>query len=43
VVKNAKVPNASKEEFFRALDQITFAGEGVVYHEDGTVTLRFHA
>lgn len=40
VIAEKKVPYASKEEFFRAKDALDFVGDGVVYNEDGTVTLK---
>lgn len=33
------VPYATKEDFFKVKDSLTFAGDGVTYNEDGTVTL----
>ena len=40
VLENKYVPYASKEEYFAAVDSLSFDGEGVVYNEDGTITLR---
>lgn len=40
VIAEKKVPYASKEEFFKAKDALDFVGDGVVYNEDGTVTLQ---
>ena len=39
VIAEKKVPYASKEEFFKAKDALDFVGDGVLYNEDGTVTL----
>ena len=41
VLANKQVPYASKEEYFAAVDALSFDGEGVIYNEDGTVTLNF--
>ncbi|MBO5778498.1 MAG: amidohydrolase [Clostridia bacterium] len=41
VLANKQVPYASKEEYFAAVDALSFDGEGVIYNEDGTVTLKF--
>ncbi len=41
VVENKYVPYASMEEYFAAVDSLSFEGEAVSYNEDGTVTLRF--
>ena len=35
------VPYASKEEFFKVKDSLSFVIDGAVYNEDGTVTLCF--
>ena len=43
VIAEKKVPFASKEEFFRLKDSLTFSGEGVEYKDDGTVLLKFKA
>ena len=40
ILAEKKVRYASKEEFFRAKDALDFVGDGVVYNEDGTVTLK---
>ena len=40
VIAEKKVPYASKEEFFKAKDALDFTGDGVIYNEDGTVTLK---
>ena len=40
ILAEKKVRYASKEEFFRAKDALDFVGDGVVYNEDGTVTLQ---
>ncbi|MBE6712919.1 MAG: amidohydrolase [Ruminococcaceae bacterium] len=40
VLANKNVPYASKEEYFAAVDSLSFEGEGVIYNEDGTVTLK---
>ncbi len=40
VIAEKKVRYASKEEFFKAKDALDFVGDGVVYNEDGTVTLQ---
>ena len=39
VIAEKKVPYASKDEFFKAKDALDFVGDGVLYNEDGTVTL----
>ena len=39
VIEEKKVPFASKEEFFKAKDGLSFTGDGVLYQEDGTYTL----
>ncbi len=41
VLAEAKVPYESKEAFFREIDSFRFEGEGVIYNDDGTVTLRY--
>jgi metal-dependent amidase/aminoacylase/carboxypeptidase family protein len=41
VLAEAKVPFRSKEEFFRAREEMSYKGDGVIYNEDGTVTLNF--
>ncbi len=41
VLAEAKVEYASKEEFFKAIDAVSFQGQGVIYNEDGTVTLNY--
>ena len=41
VIANARVPYASKEDFFRAVEEVSFCGNGVEYKEDGTVVLKF--
>ncbi len=43
VIDNKCVPYASKEEYFAAVDSLSFDGEGVIYNEDGTVTLKIEA
>ena len=40
VVENQYVPYASMEEYFAAVDSLSFEGEAVTYGEDGTVTLK---
>lgn len=42
-VAEAKPTYASKEEFFQAIRDISYRGEGVVENEDGTLTLKFQA
>ena len=41
VVAEKKVAYASKEEFFKVKDALSFDKDGVDYNEDGTVTLNF--
>ncbi len=41
VLANKKVPYPSKEAYFAAVDALSFDGEGVLYNEDGTVTLKY--
>ncbi len=41
VLAEATVPFASKEEFFRTREEMNYCGEGVIYNEDGTITLKF--
>jgi len=41
VIAEKIVPYASKEEFFKVKDSLAFAEDGVVYNEDGTVTLAY--
>ena len=41
VVAEKKLPYASKEEFFKVKDALSFEQDGVIYNEDGTVTLNF--
>ncbi len=41
VLAEAKLPFATKEEMFRSFEQASFVGEGVIYNEDGTVTLKY--
>ncbi len=41
VLANKNLPYASKEEFFAAVDTLSFEGEGVIFSDDGTVTLQF--
>ncbi len=41
IVLEKKVPFATKEEFFRTKDALEFEGDGVYYHENGTVTLKY--
>lgn len=41
VVAEKKLPYASKEDFFAVKDALSFAGDGVLYGEDGSVSLRF--
>ncbi len=41
VIAEKKLPFSSKEEFFRAKDALSFEGEGVFYHDNGTVTLKY--
>ena len=31
----------AKEAYFAAVDALSFEGEGVLYNEDGSVTLKF--
>ncbi len=40
VIAEKKVPYASKEDFFKAKDALDFVGDGVIYNEDGSVTLQ---
>ncbi len=41
VIAEKKLPYASKEEFFKVKDALSFDEDGVIYSEDGTVTLKF--
>jgi metal-dependent amidase/aminoacylase/carboxypeptidase family protein len=41
ILAEAQVPFANKEAFLRAKEAMSFCGEGVVYNEDGTVTLKY--
>ncbi|MBO5778499.1 MAG: hypothetical protein J6R82_02915, partial [Clostridia bacterium] len=41
VLAEKKLPYASKEEFFKVKDALGFEQEGVIYNDDGTVTLNF--
>ncbi len=41
VIAEKIVPYASKEEFFKVKDALAFVGDGVIYNEDGTATLKF--
>ncbi|MBQ3076166.1 MAG: hypothetical protein IJC26_08865, partial [Clostridia bacterium] len=41
VIAEKKLPYASKEEFFKVKDALNFEQDGVIYNEDGTVTLKF--
>ncbi len=41
VLKEAVVPFATKEEFFRFIDSVTFQKEGISENEDGTLTLTY--
>jgi hypothetical protein len=41
VKAQAIVPFASKEDYFKHLDTIIFDGEGVIYNEDGSITLNY--
>lgn len=43
VLAEAEVPFKSKEEFFKFFEEMSFEGEGVTYHDDGAVTLRYKA
>ena len=43
VIAEANVPYASKEEFFRAVAAVSYEGEGVIYREDGSVSLHYKA
>ncbi len=43
VLREAKVPFKTKEEFFESIEKMSFRGEGVTYNDDGTVTLRYKA
>ena len=38
---NAKLRFASKEEFFKAIDDLFLDKEAVVNNEDGTITLTY--
>lgn len=40
-VAEAILPYPSKEAFFRAIEEISFEGEGVEYCEDGSIRLRY--
>ncbi len=41
VIAEKKTPYATKEEFFKVKDALNFEGEGVIYNEDGSVTLNY--
>lgn len=41
VIAEKKLPYASKEEFFKVKDAMEFNQDGVIYNEDGTVTLKY--
>lgn len=41
VIAEKNVPFKSKEDFFKVKDSLNFHGNGVVYNEDGTATLRY--
>ena len=41
ILAEKKLPYSSKEEFFRVKDALNFDRDGVVYNEDGTVTLNY--
>ncbi len=41
VISESKVPFESKEAFFEVKDSLNFQGEGVIYNEDGTATLKY--
>lgn len=41
VIAEKKLPYASKDEFFKVKDALNFDRDGVLYNEDGTVTLIF--
>lgn len=41
VIAEKKLPYASKEEFFKVKDALEFNQDGVIYNEDGTVTLKY--
>lgn len=41
VIAEAEVPFRSVKEYFAAREKYAFSGEAVIYHEDGTVTLKF--
>ena len=41
VIAESKVPFESKEAFFAVKDSLNFQGDGVLYNDDGTVTLKY--
>ena len=41
VIAEKKLPYTSKEEFFKVKNALNFDQDGVIYNEDGTVTLNF--
>ncbi len=41
VIAEKNLPYASKEEFFKVKDALSYQQDGVIYSDDGTVTLNF--
>jgi hypothetical protein len=41
IIEKAHVPFDSVEKFFESVAELSYEGDGVIYNEDGTVTLRY--
>ena len=41
IIEEAYVPFDSVEKFFESVAELSYEGDGVIYNEDGTVTLRY--